>query len=162
MLPKNAYRSVQEVAENIRICSVRINKIVARHHCTQISVISILIPGATPVQNGLVNSPPHRETGGTDAASQDTAPTLATEPRATRGIDPRGHYGRARWMRTADGICHDDRGQPRSAVRNGGTRHTPVPAGAEWISPITCRHGSPPAIAIACRTLTFKWRASLA
>jgi hypothetical protein len=64
MLPKNAYRSVQEVAENIRICSIRINKIVARHHCTQISAISILIPGATPLQNGLVNSPPHRETGG--------------------------------------------------------------------------------------------------
>jgi hypothetical protein len=64
MLPKNAYRSVQEVAENIRNCSVRINKIFAQHHCTQISVISILIPGATPAQNGRVNSPPHREAGG--------------------------------------------------------------------------------------------------
>lgn len=64
MLPKNAYRPVQEVAENIRNCSVRINKIFARHHCTQISVISILIPGATPLQNGRVNSPPHREAGG--------------------------------------------------------------------------------------------------
>src|ERR1700688_3924388 len=41
---KNANRSVQEVAENIRNCSVHINKIFARHHCTQVSVISILIP----------------------------------------------------------------------------------------------------------------------
>jgi hypothetical protein len=64
MLPKNAYRSVQEAAENIRNCSVRINKIFARHNCAQISVISILIPGATPVQNRRVNSPPHREAGG--------------------------------------------------------------------------------------------------
>ncbi len=53
---------------------------------------------------------------GADAASGNSAPTLATEPCSTQGTDQRSHCGRARRIRTADGICHDDRGQSRSAV----------------------------------------------